>query len=232
MTLLTAVQDACQLIGIGVPAAVMTATDDLTVQLRALAQDSLTDITKRHGWQGLRVERTFATVASQAQPGSLPADYDRMAPGITIWNRSTSLPLVGPVAPEQWAMDKAWNTAGAPNLKYRLMGGQFQIWPVPAAGQVIGYEYVSNLAVVAADATLRRRFLLDTDTPRFPEQLLMRNIVWRWKAVKGLDYAEELAAFERLYELKAGADRGEVMISTASHFHDEMSDTLWPGTIG
>ncbi|WP_375453715.1 hypothetical protein [uncultured Methylobacterium sp.] len=231
MSLLTIAQSAARRVGIGRPALVAAASDDLTLQLFDLAQEGVEEIGKRHGWRQTRMPTTFVTVAAQVQPSALPADYDRMAPGQTFWNQSQRLPVVGPASAEDWARITALALVSGPNLVYRLAGTGLMLYPAPAAGQTIAFEYVSMNRVRAADGTAKPTFTADTDTVLFPEHLVTKDLVWRWKAAKGLDYAEDMATFERAFEREAAADRGEIEVTTASGGLDMLPDTFWPGTI-
>ena len=232
MSLLTIVQSAARRVGIGRPALVAASTDDLTLQLLDLAQESVEEIGKRHGWRMLRVPTTFLTVAAQAQPNALPADYDRMAPGQTFWNQTQRMPVVGPASAEDWTRLNALASASVPNLVYRLAGTGLMLYPVPPAGQTIAFEYVSGKRILAADGVTRKAgFTADDDTVLFPEHLVTKDLTWRWKAMKGLDYAEDMATFERAYEREAAADRGEGEVATALGGWDALPDGFWPGTI-
>lgn len=231
MSLLTIVRSAARRVGIGAPALVASASDDLTLQLFDLAQESVEEIGKRHGWRQTRVPTAFVTVAAALQPNALPLDYDRMAPGQTFWNQTQRLPVVGPASAEDWARLNALALVSGPNLVYRLAGTGLMLYPTPAAGQTIAFEYVSGNRVRGADGTPKPTFTADTDTVLFPEHLVTKDLVWRWKAMKGLDYDEDMRTFERAYEMEAAADRGEVEVTTASGYLDMLPDTFWPGTI-
>lgn len=232
MSLLTIAQAAARRVGIGRPAVVAAASDDLTLQLFDLANESVEDLGKRHGWRQTRVPVTFVTVAAQAQPNALPADYDRMAPGQTMWNRDQRLQVVGPAGAEDWARINALQLVSGPNLVFRLVGTGLMLYPAPAAGQTIAFEYVSANRVKAADGSTKPLFTADTDVVLFPEHLIQKDLVWRWKQAKGLDYAEDMRTFELAFEREAAADRGEGEVSTAVSGFENLPDNCWPGTIG
>jgi hypothetical protein len=216
VTLLSSIQSVARRVGIGAPSAVVSATDDMTLQLLDLAQESAETIGKRHGWQNLRGFWSFYTVAALGQSNSLPADYDRMAPGNTMWNLSMRRPVRGPVNPDDWAEINAYALLGSPNLSFRLVGGQVYLYPVPGTGQLISFEFVSKNTILAADGTTKKAtFSADTDTVRFPEHLFVKDLRWRWKSAKGLNYAQEMQDFERAFELEAASDRGPREVLTA-----------------
>ena len=80
------------------------------------------------------------------------------------------------------------------------------------------------------DSTDKAAFTIDTDLSRLSEELLTLDLVWRWKKAKGLDYAEDLADFERQKEMDIAADRAAQPISTSRAFEDA-PDGWWPGTV-
>lgn len=208
MSLLSVVTSVSRRVGIGVPTTVVGATDDATLQLLDLAQEGVEDICHRHGWQRLRSFQSFTTSAQIQQIGSLPADYDRMAQGMTMWDVSSRLPVAGPALPDSWASLQVLGVSTALNMTYRLLGGSVALYPIPAAGHTITFEYISSYGVVDASGVAKQAFTADTDTTRFPEGLLLRDLRWRWKAAKGLDYAEERAVFEEAFERAVGSDYG------------------------
>jgi hypothetical protein len=232
VTLLSSIQSVARRVGIGAPSAVVSATDDMTLQLLDLARESAEEIGKAHGWQPLRVLAQFVTVGQMAQ-APLPDDYDRMANGQHVWNQSQRLPVRGPASPTEWARLTAFQSASGPYLVYRLIDRRFYLYPVPASGQTITYEYISNQLVMAADGvTTRGNFEQDSDTVRFPESLLIRDLRWRWKAAKGLNYAQEFADYQRAFEREAAADRGPVEVSMATALDgDRLSDETFEGYV-
>lgn len=48
----------------------------------------------------------------------------------------------------------------------------------------------------------------DDDTTLFPERLLVKGVIWRWKRQKGLPYEDNLAEFEADLVQEINADRG------------------------
>ena len=67
-----------------------------------------------------------------------------------------------------------------------------QIWPALASGEIVNLEYYSTNPIASADgATRKPRFTADTDFVMFPEGVLTRGMIWRWKQSKGLEYAED-----------------------------------------
>lgn len=64
---LAIVQRLCAVRGITQPSALLTATDPGIIQMRALLEDEVSQLSKRYEWQALTNNFQFNTVASQAQ---------------------------------------------------------------------------------------------------------------------------------------------------------------------
>lgn len=53
----------------------------------------------------------------------------------------------------------------------------------------------------------------DTDTSFLDEEIITQGIIWRWKQVKGLDYAEDFAKYEGMVNDAMGRDGGKARLS-------------------
>lgn len=102
------------------------------------------DLQQEYSWTALQNSYTFTTAAGQAQY-QLPADFLCMIDQ-TGWNRSTRLPLAGPMAPQEWQYLKARLVGVTFNFIFRQM--QQRWWAFPdtntPAGYNIGFEYKSR----------------------------------------------------------------------------------------
>lgn len=161
----------------------------------------------RHPWAIITEEHTFTTTAAEIQTGSLPSDFRKILTE-TIWNRTTRRELDGPLTAKEYQSEKA-NVNGGIRDQFYIRGTNMLIYPAPAAGDTIAYEYIKNtIGTDSAGTTERTAFTDDTDIPYFDEELLILGTVWRYKKADGLDYSEEFNEYERrLIELK-GDDGG------------------------
>ena len=104
MALLGMVQTVCRRLGISVPVTVVGNTDNQIIQLLAIADEEGEDLGSQlaDGWQAQRREATFTMVAGAdqgAMNGTVVAAGDfRYIINDTLWNRTTSLPINGPVS--------------------------------------------------------------------------------------------------------------------------------------
>lgn len=208
MSLLTVVQSFCQRTGLPVPSFAVGSTDAQVLQIIALADEVVEDLCDRWTWADLTREAVFVTVNGEDQ-GSLdtiaPNGFLRISQE-TIFNRTLRLPLVGPMTQAQWQALKALPTAG-PFYKYRIRQNRILFMPAGIAGHTCAFEYASSYAILAVDGTTyRSAFAADTDTFILDERLLTAGLRWRWRAEKGLDYAEEFRRYEELANNASGRD--------------------------
>ena len=126
------------------------------------------------------------------------------------------------VVDAQQSIDKYWT----------MIGGKINVLPVPAATDSFVYAYQSKNWVLDTDgSTTKALFAADTDTPRIPDELLILELVWRWKQSIGIDYGEDMATCNRMKEMMIAADRGPRMLTIATPFRNGTPDGFWPGTI-
>ena len=208
MPLLDVVTYFCQRTNLPVPATVIGSSDQQVLQVKALLEEEGIDLTKRIASQATTFEASITTLAVEDQ-GAITAYATNGFSFIknrTIWDRSSRLPIVGPLDGEDWQMLKAVVSTG-PRYQYRLRGNHLLINPIPTAGLSWYFEYGSKNWILGADGTTYKQFFtLDTDTLLFPEDLVLMGLRWRWKKEKGLEYAEDFRTYEMQLKDFAGRD--------------------------
>lgn len=197
MSLLTLVQDVCRRVSLARPNAVMSATDEQTQQLLGLANEEGQELAARYPWQALTREARFTTIAAESQGtiASLTSSGFGWILNETIWNRSQGRPIFGPKTPANWQLLKA-SFMNGPWIQYRIRGNQLLFLPQPAAGQDCYFEWQSKYWVQGASGDAAQ-YGSDADLTHLDERLLTLGVIWRWKAAKGLGYAEDFNKYER-----------------------------------
>lgn len=196
MSLLTLVQDACNEIGLPEPAAVVGSPDATVKQLLALANSAGEDLVQRGAWQECVKQASFTTIAQEDQ-GAL----EGKAPGFnwavyeTMWNRSSQEYVGGPLFPREWQFLKASQVSG-PFPEHRIRDKNLHLLPAPAAGDTVAFEYVSRHYSTTSGGAGQERFAADTDLCVLPERIMKRELIWRFKAAKGLAYGEDFRMSE------------------------------------
>ena len=198
MTLLTIVNRVQAMCNLPVTTTVFTNTGETQKQLLALCNMAGDVLMKEHDWQALVTEKTFTTTATEEQTDAtadLPTDMERII-NETLWNRTTTDPVYGPISAANWQAQKATITSGVWS-QYRIRGNSFWFYPVPAAGNSVYYEYVSNKWCQSSGGTAQATWLADSDTGRISEHLLTLGLAWRWLESKGLDYGARYDEYEK-----------------------------------
>ena len=231
MSLLSIVQDVSGRLSLPQPSAVAGSSDKQVIQLLALANEEGASLARRHPWQALMAQQTFTTVAAPAQPVALPADFDRFVPN-SVFNRSTRRPMTGPITPRQWQWIQAQPVYSSAYLAFRERTGQVLIAPTPPAGETIAYEYLSKAWAKSSGGTPQTAFLADADTALLDEGLIKLGLRWRFLRAKGLDYAEEMATYERELELAMARDGGSTALAIAPPPVDPNRINLPDGSFG
>lgn len=205
MTLLSIAQEVTDIVGVQRPDSIAANSTTIYGQIRALIQQASDELFRRHDWQALARIKAYTTVAGAQQPDFLPADYDRMAAGQTLWDLGRDEEIHGPISPRDWAAIQQ-RGSGFINQYWRFIGQDVWIYPAPPAGQSLSFEYLTKNYVKPTSGSDRARWLNDDDTSYLPESLIALSAIWRWKASKGFAYAEDMANYERELERVTGAE--------------------------
>lgn len=229
MSALTIIQRHCQLHGLAVPLALVGSTDTQTIQLVGILNEVLDDIVVESKFQVLTRECVHTLSAGENQGpisslggglfGYYQANYE------TFYDRTLGRPLYGPLNDTEWQEIKSLVNPG-PFYKFRIMGDTLLISPAPTDPfSTISFEYMSTYVVQAADGTPKANVTLDTDTFLLPEHIIRKWLIYRWKHIKGLPYAEDKSrAFEMLNGYIA-RDKAKARINVA----DPYPSTIAPG---
>ena len=190
-------------IGLERPGSATGSSDNQVQQLVALANEEGQELADRYPWQALIREKTFTTVAAESQGllvgGTIltPADGFKYIVNDTVWDRSMQYQLQAS-SPARWQADKGFTTVG-PYARFRIRAGVLLLNPAPGAGQSLAFEYMSdNWVSNQAGDTFSPAFTQDADYPLLDSRLIAAGLLWRWKAAKGLEYAEDYNKYERM----------------------------------
>jgi hypothetical protein len=212
MSLLTIIQYHAGRTNIPVPSAVMANIADTQIlQMVRLLEEEGTDLSKRGDWEGITFETTHTTTAAEDQGAmtTLSTNGFRSIKNKTFWDRSSNLPVKGPLSPTQWQRVKGMSSSLS-RYHYRIRAGKLLITPTPPADLTFAWEYRSKNWILGADgSTYKQYFTLDTDTILLPEDLVILGLRWRWKKEKGLEYSEDFNSYEAQVKQALGEDGGK-----------------------
>lgn len=233
MTALSACQSALvRLVG-RKPSTVFSSTEQTVVEIADLVTEVATDIMKGHDWQALTKIHSITGNGTDTA-FALPEDYDRMAlaqgvsdanswfwgytqvPDMDTWIMIQNGVYLGVVSPGWWI----------------LTGGQFQFQPAPATGAVAKFPYVSKNFAVGQDGASKSVFDNDNDTLVLDDRLLTLGLIWRWRAQKRLEYAEDLQTYEIALSQAQARDRGATVIRSNGNRRPGNIHVGWPWPLG
>lgn len=210
MTILSAIQGVCKVVGLDVPTAVLASTTREHVELVALANEMADRIAQGHDWQALKSLATITGDGSN-EDHSLPTDYARMLKKAQVWSSSLETPLSPIPDTDEWLGLDIQSFDFVVNA-WTIYGDQIHIKPALASAVTAKYFYISNLIVTASGGSTKTTFTADDDTFRLSERLLTLGMIWQWKAHKGLAYSEDMETFEALKETLVSDDKGSRMV--------------------
>jgi hypothetical protein len=214
MNVLEILRQVCIRIGLPRPASGVSSNDpqilQLVGQLNKLPEDFMTRKaflvnTQEAVWlsTGVVDQGPLDTIA--------PLGYMGLMSG-TLRNRAGNIELGGPVDGPDWQRHRT-AVGSNPFGTYRILRGHLYLDSPPLAGATCAFEYYSSFFVVEhTDGTLKPKQYItrDDDTFLVNDALPISWLEWRWKSVKGLDYAEDFASYERLlntYLIRQGDSR-------------------------
>ena len=203
MPLLSIVQGVALRCNYAVPSAAFSSSDTVIQQMIACVQDTGDEMVERVDWQALKIQTpvTFTgdgVTAAFALPTGFSTGVNKLAPACFTSNKYPTLTMIGPVAEDDLLRMKALPFSVYPSA-WRVVDNQIEFYPVLTAGEVVSYIYqqgqwITNAAGAAYNPPA---FAADTDLVVFSERVVRLGAVAKWKRLKGLDYAQEFADFEK-----------------------------------
>lgn len=229
MTVLTAIQNACAIIPLDKPDGVFAGQGREHFELQVLANTAADHIAKDYEWEKLK---SIATIAGDGstEDFDFPPDYDRMLKKAELRTTQHITALTHITSSDQWldmAIRQFNQVAGA----WTIYGGQVHIKPAPANGEEVKYFYMSSKWALDQASTAKAAFTADNDAFRLSEKLLELCMIWRWRANKGLAYAEDLANYEDAKEKLITADKGSRSITVGRSRVPSDVSIAYPGAI-
>lgn len=145
--------------------------------------DSATQVTLD---QPVEQTQTGATVYFQKMKYTLPTDYDSPI-NRTQWDKSKHWEMLGPCTPQQWEWLLSGFISTGPRVRWRLLGGLFQIWPGFSNAELLGFEYRSKGWARSAAGAAKNSITVDTDTIIYPDRLAVLMLKEKYMSSKGFD---------------------------------------------
>jgi hypothetical protein len=229
MTVLSAIRNVSASIALDRPEAVFSSAEREHFELQVLANTAGLHIAKDYEWQALKVVATLTGDGTKTA-FDLPADYDRMLKEAELRSSRYVTSLTHITDSDQW-LDMEIRQFNQVVGMWTLHAGQIQIRPEPAAAEAVKFFYMTNLWAKDDQGTLKGEFTKDTDTFRLSETLLQLCMIWKWRAQKGLSYAQDQDNYEDAKEKLIATDKGSRIITVGRQRRLRGVTTAYPISI-
>jgi hypothetical protein len=142
---------------------------------------------------------------------ALPSDFSRIT-NRTEYDKSKRWEMAGPSTAQEWQFLKSSYISTGPRLRFRIMGGYLQIWPLIASSEYLGFEYQSNGWVNPATSPAQT-FGSDNDVCVYPDRLMVLGLKLKYFEIKGFDTSALFRDYSRQLDLAKAADHGAPTLS-------------------
>jgi hypothetical protein len=187
-------------VGTGIPNATFVSSVDSSTQV-TLSNYSTSNV-------------TAGTIYFQKVKYALPDDYDSIVPR-TQWDKSKHWEMLGPESAQQWEWLLSGFISTGPRIRWRLLGGYFQIWPGYSANENLGFEYRSKGWALSAAGAVKNSFTVDTDTCIYPDRLMVLSTKLKYFQAKGFDTTALYRDYLTEFETSVGQDTSAANLSFA-----------------
>ena len=144
----------------------------------------------------------------------LPSDWDRQVDR-THYDKSKRWEMLGPTSAQQWQFLKSSYISTGPRIRYRILGGYFQIWPAMNTSEYLGFEYMSNAWATTAAGVPETSFQNDSDTCIFPDRLMVTALKKKYFEIKGFDATAFTRDYLQQLSFAKANDSGSATLSFA-----------------
>ena len=156
------------------------------------------------------------TVTFSQTKYDLPPDFETITDN-THWDKTKHWQMLGPEDAQQWQWLKSGYISTGPRIRWRILGGQFQIWPPYNTQEYLGFEYRSKGWARSAAGAVKNSFTADTDTTVFDDTVLVLATKLKYFQVKSFDTTALMQDYMRYLNVAKANDKGSATLSFAPY---------------
>ena len=145
---------------------------------------------------------------------TLPPDYETITDN-THWDKTKHWQMLGPVDAQQWQWLKSGYISTGPRVRWRILGGEFQIWPPYNTQEYLGFEYRSRGFVKDATGQVKNSFTADTDTTVLDDTIIVLATKLKYFQIKSFDTTSLYQDYMRYLNVAKANDKGSATLSFA-----------------
>jgi len=144
----------------------------------------------------------------------LPPDYETITDN-THWDKTKHWQMLGPVDAQQWQWLKSGYISTGPRVRWRILGGKFQIWPPYNTQEYLGFEYRSRGFVRDVSGNVLNSFQSDTDTTVLDNTVMVLSTKLKYFQIKSFDTTSLQQDYNRYLSVAKANDKGSATLSFA-----------------
>jgi hypothetical protein len=221
-TALWVVQQAMVEMGLTKPLQAATSQDTTVQQMVALLNRAGTDMVIGYPWEQLTKEYVFNTANATPAPDGktfivpLPPDWSYFLDQ-TQWDRTNHWPLLGPKTAQEWQWLKGGLLSSGPRIRYRVVGGNIELFPTDSKTSDIAMEYVASTWLKDANTanTYYDTVQSDEDIVMFDPWVVSSYLKLKYWEAKGLDTTAYAKDFVGVWEARIGKNKGAPVLTLA-----------------
>jgi hypothetical protein len=156
------------------------------------------------------------TVTFSQTKYDLPPDFETITDN-THWDKTKHWQMLGPEDAQQWQWLKSGYISTGPRIRWRILGGQFQIWPPYNTQEYLGFEYRSKGWVRSAAGAVKNSFTVDTDTTVLDDTVLVLATKLKYFQIKSFDTTALQQDYNRYLSVAKANDKGSATLSFAPY---------------
>ena len=146
----------------------------------------------------------------------LPPDFENIT-NRTQWDKSKHWEMLGPEDAQQWQWLKSGYISTGPRVRWRILDGQFQIWPIMNTQEYLGWEYRSKGWARSATGAIKNSFTADSDTTVLDDRIMVLGTKLKYFQIKSFDTTALMQDYQRYLSVVKANDKGAPNLSFAPY---------------
>ncbi len=176
-----------------------------------LTVDSATQVTLTNP---ITATATSSDIVFSKTKYAMPSDFDRLI-NRTQWDKTNHWEMIGPQSSQEWQWLKSGYIQTTPRVRFRQLGGFYQIWPPQNESDLYGFEYLSKNWAINASGTPIASFTADDDTCIFQDRLMVSALKLKYFSIKGFDTTDFRRDYQYQLEAAMSSDKGAPNLNLA-----------------
>jgi hypothetical protein len=156
------------------------------------------------------------TVTFSKTKYDLPPDFETITDN-THWDKTKHWQMLGPEDAQQWQWLKSGYISTGPRIRWRILGGQFQIWPPYNTQEYLGFEYRSKGFVRSSAGAVKNSFTVDSDTTVLDDTVMVLGTKLKYFQIKNFDTTALQQDYFRYLNVAKANDKGSATLSFAPY---------------